>query len=229
MLAAAAVDWVNAAIDANDRRRAAALAGSALAVLAILAGTFMLRRAISGAPGADGPDAVAPLRPGIARVAGAHPRTADSVPVDGLATSRRVQQALCAGALLMSAASYWLAFANPDALWRIILDTVNERLPFLPVSAATPPPVMLGLMYVLPHAYLGFAYRSPLLVRVRHRVLVTLAGGLVGFVSGYLIGFVMTALAHRGAFALSLEGYVTFAPVASSPRSRSARSCSSRR
>jgi hypothetical protein len=187
MLIGAATDWVHVTIGDTNTLRVAALIGSGISVFAILASIFTLRRAISGV---SGPDAGGP------------------------ATNRRVQQALCAAALLLSAATYWLAFADPDALWRSTMTTVNERLPPLPVSLATEPPVVLGLLYVVPHAYLGFAYRSPLLVRLDHRVLVVIAGAVVGFVTGYLIGWTMTALAHRGAFELSLEGYLTVAPPA---------------
>lgn len=201
MLVGSLVDWVRMDIEATARLRTAAIIGSGTSVLAILGAIFALRRAISGAARPD------PRK----RVTGS---SAAMPPSGGPATNRHVQQALCAGALLLSASAYWLAFADPDALWQLIIATANEHLPLLPVSSATQPPVVLGLLYVVPHAYLGFAYRSPLLVRPLHRAAVVLAGAFVGFVTGFLVGWIMTALAHRGAFELSLEGYLTIAPPA---------------
>ena len=187
MLVAAATDWVHASIEDTTRLRLAAIAGSGLSVLAILAAIFTLRRAISGVA---------------------------STSANGPKTNRHIQQALCAGALLLSASTYWLAFADPDALWRLIIATIDDAVPLPAVARAAEPPFVLGLLYVVPHAYLGFAYRSPLLVRPLHRAATVVAGALVGFVTGFLIGWIMTALAHRGAFELSLEGYLTIAPPA---------------
>jgi hypothetical protein len=206
LLAAALVDWVNAALESPTPLRAAALAGSAISLLTMLASTFVLRKAISGreihAANAAAPGATAA------------PPQAPATAAEGSAINRHVQQALCSGGLLLSAATYWLAFAEPDALWSALAELANRYLPWLPVSAATPPPVVLGLLFVVPHAYLGLAYRSPQLVRLSHRAAVTVAGGFVGFVTGCLIGWIMTALAHSGAWALTLEGYVTVAPPA---------------
>jgi hypothetical protein len=204
LLAASAIDWARMAIDDPGRLRLAAILGSAISVIAILAGIFALRRAISG---------VATNDPRVAAWPGAIAGTA--APVEsGPRINRRVQQLLCGGALLLAASTYWLAYAEPDALWQRIIGAVNAYLPFIPVDPATQPPIVLGLLYVLPHAYLGFVYRSPLLVRPLHRAAVVIAGALVGFVTGFLIGWIMTALAHRGVFEVTLEGYLMVTPVA---------------
>jgi hypothetical protein len=181
------VDWVNAAVANTNYLRAAAIAGSGVSVLAFLYGIFVLRKAISGQTGHA---------------------------VDGPTANRHILVSLCGGALLLSASTYWLAFADPDAFWTLLTTPVREHLPFLFISPATPPPVILGALFVVPHAYLGFAYRTPLLVRTSHRVLVAIAGAVVGFLTGLLIGWIMTAFAHAGAFQLMLQPYVTVAPVA---------------
>jgi len=204
LLAASAIDWIGVTIANPDRLRLAAVVGSGISVVAILAAIFALRRAISGVATAD---------PRVAAWPGAAP--VEAAPVGtGPRINRHVQQVLCVGALLLAASTYWLAYADPDALWRLIIGAVNEHLPFVPVNPATQPPVVLGLLYMLPHAYLGFAYRSPLLVQPLHRAAVVVAGALIGFVTGLLIGWIMTSLAHRGAFELSLEGYLMVTPPA---------------
>ena len=43
-----------------------------------------------------------------------------------------------------------LAFADPDALWQLIIATANEHVPLLPVSSATQPPVVLGTLPIVP-------------------------------------------------------------------------------
>jgi hypothetical protein len=193
LLAATLVDAMNAAASSTLPLRTAAISGSFLAVLALLAGVFALRNAISDVP------------------AGAH---AARDMRDGKRINRRVQAALAFGVLLLSASTYWLAFADPDGFWALLTGFIRGHVPFLPLSPTMPPPVVLGLVFVLPHAYLGFAFRSPLLVQPLHRLAVTVAGALVGFVTGWLIGWIMTAFAHTGAWALSLESYVMLAPPA---------------
>jgi hypothetical protein len=198
LLAGTFVDWINAAVGDKDALRAASIAGSGASLLAILYGIYALRNAISGKP------ALAPSDdPQVARVLREAPTT-----------NRRIQQFLCGGAALLSASTYWLAFAEPDAFWTLLTDAVSTHVPLLPISDATPPPVVSGLLFVIPYAYLGFLYRSPLLVRIEHRVAVALAGAVIGFITGFLIGWIMTALAHHGVFQLSLAGYLTLTPPA---------------
>ena len=204
LLAASAIDWGRVTIEDTARLRLAAIAGSGISLVAILGAVFMLRRAISGVATAD---------PRVAAWPGAAGPMITTM-ATGPRTNRLVQQALCAGALLLAASTYWLAFADPDALWRLIVGAVNAHLPFVPVDPTTQPPIVLGLLYVVPHAYLGFAYRSPLLVQPLHRLAIVVAGALVGFLTGFLIGWIMTALAHRGVFELTLEGYLTITPPA---------------
>ena len=113
MLVGSLVDWVRMDIEATARLRTAAIIGSGISVLAILGAIFALRRAISGAARPD------PRK----RAAGS---SAAMPPSGGPATNRHVQQALCAGVLLLSASAYWLAFADPDALWQLIIATAND-------------------------------------------------------------------------------------------------------
>ena len=198
LFAATLVDWFDAAVGDKDVLRAASIVGSGVALLFILYGVFALRNAIAGKPAlAAGDDA---------QVA----RLLREAPV----TNRRIQQALCGGALLLSASTYWLALAEPDAFWTLLTDTIAGRVPFLPLSDAMPPPVVLAVLFVVPHAYLGFMYRSPALTRIGHRIAVVAAGAVTGFVTGFVMGWLMTALAHHGVFQLTLAGYLTLTPPA---------------
>ena len=69
-----------------------------------------------------------------------------------------------------------------------MIGAARRVLPWLPVDPHAQPPLLLGLLYIVPHAYLGLAYRSPLLTAVRHRVAAMVAGGVVGFITGTAIG-----------------------------------------
>ena len=188
-LVATIVDGVNAALPGPDTLRLAALGGSGASIAALLVGIFMLRNAIAR-------------------------RASDAPRVPGARVHRHIQQALCGGALLLSASTWWLAFAEPDAFWRDVIGTARRLLSWLPVDTHAQPPLLLGLLFVVPHAYLGLAYRSPLLTAVRHRFAAMVAGGVVGFITGTAIGWIMTALAHTGAWALPIEAYMTLAPPA---------------
>jgi hypothetical protein len=198
LAAATFIDWIDAAVADRDLLRALSIGGSGVSLVAILYGIFALRNAIRAKPALASSD-----DPQLMRLLSEAP-----------VTNRRIQQALCGGALLLSASTYWLAFAEPDAFWTLLTSTIAERIPLLPISDATPPPVVLGLLFVVPHACLGFMYRSPLLASAAHRAAVVVAGATTGFVTGFVMGWLMTALAHHGVFQLSLAGYLTITPPA---------------
>ena len=172
----------------------------AFSFAAILYATFELRRAIAR-DRALAPPAVAPL---------IYPLVPIAPP-----TNRRIQEALFGGVLILSAATYWLAYADPVAFWKALAeDQPGSWIPALHVPSGTPAPILLGLVFAILHAYLGWNYRSPLIIDQSFRAAASLAGFVSGFVTGALVGWIMTALVHSGAWELSLASYVTLVPPA---------------